>query len=316
MSSESRPSQERTPPPRAIRIETETSTIYGLLVSAEGSYRTIAVTSTGIKESTNQHLLRFDVNSLAVGKSLDFEYSFDDGKSWQAKTSDSPLKGVETWERASKVTTLDDLRHRTVDVGRAEFIYVIGDELYSPYPEYEYKNEAKQYAIDNPNDAKISEGFAIDTGWKIHFTPYPPEHVVKISQYLIENGYCHKFLSGGSPGEGKAFTVYLGSRQMLEKWVKELESTLGDMLLPAMAEEEEEVSPHISARFTSVDRGQDGDPLFHQYGVHGMSAVYKTIKKRVTVDKSRSPFSSVERKELSEEAYDELSKRYGSYFHG
>lgn len=310
MNNESRPSQERLSSPRAVRIETETSMIHGSLFLDEGNMRTIAVMGNETEGPQDKYLLRFGVDSLAVDKPFDFEYSVDGGESWQSKTSESSLKTVKAWERASEVTALDDLIAQTVV---AESLENIDDQPYKQYPEYSYAEEAVQYAREHPEDTKITAGFNPNTGWKIHFSPNL-ENVAEISNYLKENGYYHKYLSGGWPSEGKAFTVYLGSRQMMEKWTTELERDFSGKLLPALAENEETVTPHISARFTSVDKDETGQNLFHQYGVHGMSACYATIAKRA---KERLPYPTGEEAVgIATEAYDELTKRYGSYFHG
>tara|TARA_A100001015_G_scaffold209665_1_gene234800 strand:- start:132 stop:761 length:630 start_codon:yes stop_codon:yes gene_type:complete len=206
MDNEQRPSAERLQKPKAVRIETETGIIHGSLFSAEESQRTISVMGF---DGEGEYLLRFDVNGLKVNKPFEFEYSLDGGESWQLRTSDSTLKGLKTWERASKVVTLDDLIDRTVTY---QLQGSIDDEPYKQFPEYSFDEAALAYAQENLDDAKITRGFNVNTGWKVHLTPHP-EHVMELSTYLKENGYYHKYLSGGFPSDGKAFTVYLGSSQ-------------------------------------------------------------------------------------------------------
>jgi len=307
MNNEQGPSAERLQKPKSIRIETETGMIHGSLLSSEESQRIISVTGF---DREDEYLIRFEVGGLKVNEPFDFEYSLDGGQSWQHRNSDSPLKGLKTWERASKVVTFDDLVDGAVVPEPKENI---DDDSYRQYSEYDYANEALKYAQEHPEGAKRLTGFNRNTGWKVHFTPNV-DFVPEISSYLKANGYDHKYLYGGEPSDGKAYTVYFGSRQMMEKWVTELEGEFEDKLLPALAENEEAVTPHFSARFTSVDKDETGTSLFHQYGVHGMSACHSTMNKRAR-ERLGYP-TGAEADDVALEAYNELSKRYGSYFHG
>jgi hypothetical protein len=320
---EREPSQEQMPTQKAVRIETQTNMIHGRLVSIDGSICTIELDTAVSGQFDNDNLVRFDQAALEVDQLINFEYSNDGGESWETRTSDTPLKGIKAWERAGQTVRLDDLADRTVNL--EDFMVLIDDAPYRQYPEYDYTSEAYEYAKAHPEEAKCDHSFwnkdpntglsnkDPNTGWKIHFTP-EIDFVPEVIEYLKANGYYHKYLTGGSPSEGKAFTVYLGSRAMLERQVAALEQTFGKTLLPAMAEDEEEVVPGISARFASFEEDSDGEKLFHQYGKNGMVELMSSVKSRLA--QKQFNIDSHTAKKIAEDSYSALSERYGSYFHG
>ena len=148
------------------------------------------------------------------------------------------------------------------------------DVAYREYNNFlvDYSNElrdSEKYSIENPNLAKtdfISENPSIC--WKVHLNA-TPENVKVISEYLQQNGYFHKYLSGGGPEDGKVFTVYIGSYKLTQKLAKEMSEGIGGYLSKPIDHQEIELSKGIVGRFcgNTID--------FQQYGSAGLSWVNK-----------------------------------------
>lgn len=143
-------------------------------------------------------------------------------------------------------------------------------------PEDEYRKILKEYMIpkevekkynkDNPENAKgdFIDEKDLDIGWKFHLN-IRSKHVKAVSDYLVQNGYCHKYLSGGDIDDGKIFTIYTGSHKLAKKLAQSLSSDLYGYLCKPVAKQEVEFEAGIIGRFVGPKRD------FARYGSCGYS---------------------------------------------
>ena len=180
-------------------------------------------------------------------------------------------------------------------------------------PEYEYIREGIAFAVANRDVAKCNFAFGnVSEGWKAHLNA-TPENVSMISEYLKQNGYAHKYLTGGVGTEGKAFTIYFGAKSTMDKWASQLSQDLHTALSKPSVADEVEVAGGIVARFTSLPEGSSVGGEYLQYGEYGMSARRAFVLERGGWENITS---SEDRKAVAKDAYEHLSQMYGSYFHG
>jgi hypothetical protein len=170
---------------------------------------------------------------------------------------------------------------------------------------YFHHDEPQRHAINNPADGKTVTPLKQDTGWKIHLNVVP-ENVKAVSEYLKQNHYNHKFLSGGEPDDGKVFTIYFGAKSVMDQWVHQLSSDLGEKLALPGAYDEVEVARGVVARFTVDDRETRGGGEFRPYGAYGLSFLRDT--------KMPWKVSRDERIADAKRTYERLKDLYGSYF--
>ena len=309
-------SKELPSPVQHRGIRTEDGFFHGRLVGSGGSIRLIEVSTLNGQNVENTEI-EIDTSTLRPGETFSFKFSTDNGKSWKTTESNSPLSGALVWESSDKVTSISDL--------------VAGSEQESGLPENTETNESKyaealepyqhisnaiKYSNENPDDAKCNFAFGdTNTGWKSHLN-VTPENVQVVSNFLRENNFAHKYLTGGNGTEGKAFTVYFGARSMMDKWASYISDNLSTNLSAPAAEDESTVAPGVVSRFTAMDKISSGD-AFAQYGKHGMCArkefILDLAKQRGGMDKIHSVEDSLV---IAQDSYDSLTERYGSYFHG
>jgi hypothetical protein len=93
--------------------------------------------------------------------------------------------------------------------------------------------------------------FECDTGYKLHLNVLP-ENVRSVSEYLKSKGYSHKYLSGGSPEDGKIFTIYTGSKKLTTSLAKEISRELSGLICRPSTSSEVEFAPNIVGRFSVI----------------------------------------------------------------
>lgn len=171
--------------------------------------------------------------------------------------------------------------------------------------EQEHPGELK-YDFADPNDPNI--------GWKFHLN-VPPEFVQPVSEYLRNNGYRHKYLSGGDIDDGKIFTIYIGSYQLAKKLSEEISRDLSSYLCKPAAKQEIEFASGVVGRFVGDSKGP-----FSQYGPIGFSlernwseALYSHYDHH-----KKDPDYEQKHREMQEKAEEVSFKRlrevYGDYF--
>lgn len=154
----------------------------------------------------------------------------------------------------------------------------------------------------DPNDPNI--------GWKIHLN-VAPENVAAVADYLIEEGYFHKYLQGGEVEDGKIFTVYIGSQDLTASLAKEISQDIGSYLAKPLAHDEIEFAPGIVGRFVGPTNE------FRQYGYHGMSSLNNDPDAIAVVFNPLSPSEKESlQKNIATRSFDALKTKYGDYFTG
>ncbi|MEK7564450.1 MAG: hypothetical protein AAB510_02690 [Patescibacteria group bacterium] len=319
------------PPQEDVYIKTENGAMRGELISQTGNERIIRCTWSHDGVGVGL-IVKMDTRKLKAGEPIILRFSSDDGKTYGEEHTGGVLIGISRWEKGVPVTVEDLIRktdnhlesvglpenkkvseaaQSTDALREVEKVYV--DAL----PEYEHIKEAFRFAMENKKEAKCN--FLLNNtnaGWKAHLN-ISPENVVQVANYLKNNEYAHKYLTGGEGGGGKAFTVYFGSKGMMDKWSEKLGNDLRNVLCKPAVTEEAEVAPGVVARFTSM--GPDGksvdDPqdAFLQYGMYGLSARREFVKNAGGWKNISTP---EEKLKLALDSYKHLSRLYGSYFHG
>lgn len=165
--------------------------------------------------------------------------------------------------------------------------------------------EANEYNEKNPKEQKTDfiDKENTNIGWKLHLN-VEPRFVKNVSKYLKQNGYVHKFLSGGNPGEGKVFTVYIGSFSLAKKLAKQLSNDLLSFISRPTAVGEIELASGIVGRFSGDKK------IFSQYGTCGFSNLRQDQEAIVDLYWDNKFF----RKMAEEKAFKKLRELYGDYF--
>lgn len=274
---------------------------------------------------------KIQIDSLKGGQPMRFSASADGGVTFGPPQESGALKRFGAWERSTYLpfdvlvgkTERRDLSANLPDNPALNLAATDQQQLLvanKPYrdalPEYSYGSEAEAYASANAAEAKFNLPFGTgNIGWKAHLNVAPSD-VARVADYLKQNGYYHKYLTGGIGSEGKAFTVYFGAKSVMDRWAPKLAADLGSALAKPAVIDEAEMAPGVVARFTSLGSATNPDltnGAFTQYGEYGMAA------RKTFIDKNGGwkYFDNRDAKrEMAYDSYSELSKAYGSYFHG
>ncbi len=179
-------------------------------------------------------------------------------------------------------------------------------------------DKVQEYNEQNPNEIKSNfiEPENPNVGWKFHLNVIP-EHVKSVSEYLINNGYNHKYLSGGEIEDGKIFTIYIGSYEMAKKLSEDLSRDLVQYLCDPAENQEIEFARGIVGRFV-VSKRYDFVPFsYHGFPIKkederalgGFKFLNKENKGTDFEDKKDKLLRDAE-----EKAFKELIAIYGNYF--
>lgn len=183
--------------------------------------------------------------------------------------------------------------------------FIRGFEQLANIREYQFVDDRPQlleYEAKHPKEKKRDyDTFGFDglrSGWKLHLN-VTAENSKAVADYLIQNGYVHKFLSDGRVSQGKTFTIYIGSRNLTEKLALQLSQDLSQYLSLPVDHREVEFARGVVGRFTALDRRA----VFDQYGQNGIPNL-------------QPDFNHPEKIASQEESYRKLQKLYGDYFTG
>lgn len=265
---------------------------------------------------------KIEIKRKSLQANAPFEYRGTNGTTTTEWRQSGPLREIAKWDQGMPIS-LDTLvtntenRRLSEDLPANQFTLPNGvpttpehakraNEAYvKELAPYYHHDEPLKYAIDNPKDGKSSTPFKRDTGWKVHLN-VAPENVKAVSEYLKQNHYNHKFLSGGEPDDGKVFTVYFGPKSVMDRWVSTLANDLKDKLAAPGAYDEVEVARGVVGRFTVDDTEPHGGDEFRQYGAYGLSFLKD----------AKVPWKATrkERVEDAKRTYARLKELYGSYF--
>lgn len=135
-----------------------------------------------------------------------------------------------------------------------------------------------------------------DRHWKLHLN-VEPDDCQEVSKYLKENEYDHKFLMGGDVGDGKIFTVYIGSFQKAVDEARTIHKDLEHVLKQPEAKYNINFTEGVSGRFTNSGKNDEGF-IAAGYNGHPHFNVRHSDKKE----------------ELIQKSFNILLNKYGDYF--
>lgn len=146
-------------------------------------------------------------------------------------------------------------------------------------------------------------------GYKLHLNVLP-ENVIRVSTYLKNKGYIHKYIKGGDPDD-KTFTIYIGSLDLTRKLAQEISEDLSGLLCFPAVEEEIEFAPNVVGRFHVKDPNFSEHPFANVRGISTLikyeKAGYSGIWEPVPEDITKQAFN---------ETFDALAEQFGKYFYG
>lgn len=170
--------------------------------------------------------------------------------------------------------------------------------------DYSYTNAQKdKYDFKDPN-----------IGYKLHLN-VTPENANAVSEYLVTNGYFHKYLSPNPLSsqdivqQGKIFTIYIGSKDLTQKLSQTISKDLHSYLCKPIDKRSIEIAPNVAARFVAAN-----NPHLTGYpsaGVRGIPVLrfYNGIELHGPVPRE------TQEKALTE-SYQAAEKMFGAYFTG
>ena len=127
-------------------------------------------------------------------------------------------------------------------------------------------SQSRREDVETLNQASPESGKVdfedVNIGWKFHLN-VSIENVVAVSEYLIREGYIHKYLTGGESQYGKVFTVYIGSHALAKKLAQKISQDLKDKLAKPDVGNEVEFETGVVGRFVAKVPG------FNNYGTAG-----------------------------------------------
>ncbi len=295
-------------PKEEIYLRTEKGAMKGEIIAETDADRTVRTLWTHDGKSVGA-IVKIPTQAV-VGQPLRIRVVGTDGQEREHETGNMQLA---VRGEKGKLVTMDEL------IATAENPTLSTSLPQNPgHPEEEYKkalapygHDGEQYAKSNPESAKCDYPSGDEaTGWKIHLD-VEPQDAQRVSEYLKQNNYTHKYLSGGDESEGKAFTVFFGSRKMIMKWANRLSQDLGTSLRQPKASGEIELAPGIAGRF--VAGYPDAKNEFGHNGEYGL-----VFRKQYVRDKGN--WKNIKTREdkvaVYTDAYRTLAQKYGKYFHG
>ena len=157
-------------------------------------------------------------------------------------------------------------------------------------------------------------------GWKIHLS-VDPKNYQEVDRYLYDKAPgTFKLLKGGEPEDGKDFTIYLGSRDEMEKFAIQLDNELGHVLqIPpknaGVYWGNTVVVGNVRARFevTAYNRqaGLTGkNAKYNQYGPSGRSWLDKDFRQHVQEFSAINRIKDPAEKAIAVEKYNTLVKQW------
>ena len=155
--------------------------------------------------------------------------------------------------------------------------------------EYTYLSDKGDFS--NPN-----------IGWKLHLN-VRPKFVEIVSQYLIDNDYCHKYLSGGLPVDGKVFTVYVGSYESAIRVSGEISEKIDFCLSKPAAIGEIEFVSGVVGRFVC------GGDEFWSYGSCGFSLLDRPLQEIAELETLNRLY------DIELESFKKIYSKHGKYFY-
>jgi len=113
----------------------------------------------------------------------------------------------------------------------------------------EYHKELKDYSNipEKSNKFDLKDNYP-NIWWKIHLN-IAPKDVDKVSEYLINNWFFHKYLNWWDVEDWKIFTIYIWSHKLVKNISKQITKDLEESLLKPKEKKEIELSKWVVWRF-------------------------------------------------------------------
>ncbi|MFH1652912.1 MAG: hypothetical protein ABIE74_02550 [Pseudomonadota bacterium] len=158
-----------------------------------------------------------------------------------------------------------------------------------------------------------------NTGHKLHLN-VTISHVMAVSEYLKQNAYYHKFLEGGTPVDGKIFTIYIGSFELAFSLAAQISIDLDGMLSKPHSEDKDEIeyAPNVCGRFRPFIEDFSRQSIIEQMR-SPKKAEFNEYGHEIRGICSLSEFNiwnPAPEETQFEESYNRLADIYGEYFHG
>ncbi|MFP4401608.1 MAG: hypothetical protein ACLFPL_00090 [Candidatus Nanoarchaeia archaeon] len=180
--------------------------------------------------------------------------------------------------------------------------------------------DGKLYGLNNSR-FDFSPHNNVNVGWKVHLN-VSLEHVIEVSNFLIRNGFLHKYFWRGELKDGKVFTIYFGSWSKMYEQTEFIEAQIAHLLARPKTINEIEIGQGITARFTVLRNkntniwGEEtySDDVYLQYGNFGI-IMKKEMLPKLKKNKWKSVFNSKEEEiDYYEQIFNELAQEFGEYF--
>jgi hypothetical protein len=175
----------------------------------------------------------------------------------------------------------------------------------------------------NPDKIDYPEKIPYGIGHKIHLN-IEAKDVAAVSKYLKDNGYRHKYLSGGEIEDGKVFTVYIGSKDLTDELAQKISSDLQTYLRRPVFLDEVEYAPNVVGRFESSS-GTSAEPFSkYGFGIRGVDMLRqdkdeiisgRNLNKRNTRSENDAILPGGYTGAFTR-SFERLSQDYGSFFYG
>ncbi|MFZ2886292.1 MAG: hypothetical protein WA021_00555 [Minisyncoccia bacterium] len=313
------PESNEAPKQQKREVSIQTDKLYTRGIVEKGNDESVTLLITYPPKNVGS---RVEIKRQSLQINAPFEYRGSNDKETTEWKQSGPLTAIAKWDCGEPIsldTLVSETENRTRSQGMPQNPLTLpqgvpttsdiarrANAAYTAHlAPYFHHDEPKKYALSSPDDAKVEEPFRPDTGWKAHLN-VTPENAQAVSEYLKNNNYNHKFLSGGEPDDGKVFTIYFGSKGVMDKWVNVLATDLHDRLAAPAAHDEVEVARGIVARFTVDDTEPRGGDEFRQYGAYGLSFLKD----------SKMPWKATRDEKIADatRTYERLKELYGSFF--
>ena len=207
----------------------------------------------------------------------------------------------------------------------------LGDKVHGPYVR-KAGDGFKHYPKHETGKFDRFENLSLDVSYKLRLN-VPPEHLQFVAQYLIDEGYYFKYLSGGAHLSGEIFTVYIGSLDLTRKLAGELSEALRGRLCKPINKREVEFAPNVSGYFKATHDGLDEtDRSGHADFLRTMDDYptcdvrgFNTLKKFEDVQREQAggrwdyweaPVQPAAKRMAFDESHEVLSDRFGEFFYG
>lgn len=281
-----------------------------------------------IKKISEQQLPNGDTNwsiTLEDGRTINFNMTLDDREAAQRKlemkrNKEEALVKTAYYNELLAIQTPKDYFPNSTNPPNPDLLK--DESIYNQYLKPYLQTDLSNNTI-NPDKVDYPEKITHNFGHKLHLN-IEAKDVVVVSKYLKDNGYRHKYLSGGEIEDGKVFTVYIGSKDLTDELAQKISSDLQTYLRRPVFVDEVEYAPNVVGRFES-SKGTGAEPFSkYGFGIRGVDILRQDKEKIVEANMQKFNNTRSENEALLPGGYigaftrsfERLSQDYGSFFYG